>query len=215
MIITIGGIKGGSGKTTVATNLTVIRANSGRDVLLIDADDQETSTDFTALRTERKTDAGYTSIKLSGTAVRTETLKLKTKYDDIIIDTGGRDTTSQRAALTVSDLLIVPFVPRSFDIWTIEKVSGLVEEMRAANPNLRAYTFINRADARGNDNNDAAEVLKDDSVLQLLDVVIVHRKAFGNAAAEGLAVTEIKPADQKASEEINSLYNQVFDTENV
>lgn len=43
MIITVGGIKGGSGKTTVATNLAVIRANDGRDVLLIDADDQETA----------------------------------------------------------------------------------------------------------------------------------------------------------------------------
>ncbi len=47
MIIVIGGIKGGSGKTTVATNLAVMRSGKGNDVLLIDADDQETSTDFT------------------------------------------------------------------------------------------------------------------------------------------------------------------------
>jgi chromosome partitioning protein len=39
-------IKGGSRKTTVATNLAVIRALDGRDVLLVDADDQETSSDF-------------------------------------------------------------------------------------------------------------------------------------------------------------------------
>lgn len=95
MIIIAGGIKGGSGKTTVATNLAVIRARQGRDVLLIDADDQETATDFTNLRNERREgSAGYTSIKLTGAAVRTETLRLKPKYQDIIIDTGGRDTTS-------------------------------------------------------------------------------------------------------------------------
>ena len=52
MIIVIGGIKGGSGKTTVATNLAVIRSGEGKDVLLIDADDQETSSDFTTLRNE-------------------------------------------------------------------------------------------------------------------------------------------------------------------
>ena len=35
MIITVGGIKGGSGKTTIATNLAVLRAQSGRDLLLV------------------------------------------------------------------------------------------------------------------------------------------------------------------------------------
>ena len=74
MIIVVGGIKGGSGKTTVATNLAVIRAKDGRDVLLVDADDQETATDFTVLRNERMDgNAGYTSIKLAGPAVRTQT----------------------------------------------------------------------------------------------------------------------------------------------
>ena len=117
MIVVVGGIKGGSGKTTVATNLAVIRAGEGRDVLLIDADDQETASDFTILRNERQEGcASYTSIKLTGAAVRTETLRLRSKYDDVIIDTGGRDTTSQRAALTVADILLVPFVPRSFDV---------------------------------------------------------------------------------------------------
>ena len=46
MIITVGGIKGGSGKSTVATNLVVLRSLEGRDVLLVDADTQTTSSDF-------------------------------------------------------------------------------------------------------------------------------------------------------------------------
>jgi chromosome partitioning protein len=136
MIIVVGGIKGGSGKTTVATNLAVMRAADGHDVLLIDADDQETASDFTILRNERiPAGAGYTSIKLTGPAVRTETLRLAGKYGDIILDTGGRDTTSQRAALSVAHVLLVPFVPRSFDVWTLEKVSALVGEMRTATQN--------------------------------------------------------------------------------
>lgn len=213
MIITVGGIKGGSGKTTVATNLAIMRANVGRDVLLIDADDQETATDFTALRSDRREGgAGYTGIKLTGSSVRTETLKLKAKYEDIVIDTGGRDTTSQRAALAVSDVLLIPFVPRSFDVWTIEKVAELVQEMRAANPGLKAYTFINRADARGSDNEDAAQVLQECSALTLAGATIGQRKAFGNAAAEGLAVTELRQPDAKANEEIKALYRIVFGT---
>lgn len=216
MIVVVGGIKGGSGKTTVATNLAVIRAGEGRDVLLVDADDQETSSDFTILRNERHPQApSYTSIKLTGAAVRTETLRLRKKYQDIVIDTGGRDTTSQRAALTVADMLLVPFVPRSFDVWTLEKVGVLVAEMRAANPKLKAFAFLNRADPRGQDNDEAAEVLKDTEALTFLDAPLGARKAFSNAAAQGLAVTETKPLDAKAVEEMMILHRYVFDIEKI
>jgi chromosome partitioning protein len=213
MIIVVGGIKGGSGKTTVATNLAVMRAADGHDVLLIDADDQETASDFTILRNERiSAGAGYTSIKLTGPAVRTETLRLVGKYGDIIIDTGGRDTTSQRAALAVAHILLVPFVPRSFDVWTLEKVGALVGEMRAANPALTAYAFLNRADARGQDNEDAAEALQETAELRFLEIPLGARKAFSNAAAQGMAVTELKPLDPKATAEIMMLYRYLFDT---
>ncbi len=212
MIIVIGGIKGGSGKTTVATNLAVMRSGEGNDVLLIDADDQETSTDFTILRNEiLENGAGYTNIKLTGAAVRTETLRLKDKYQDIIIDTGGRDTSSQRAALTVADILLVPFVPRSFDVWTIEKVSNLVAEMKTVNPELRACMFLNRADPRGQDNYDTAEVLRENDTLTFLDTPLGARKAFSNAAAAGLGVSELKPLDPKAFGEISKLHDYIFD----
>ena len=214
MIITIGGIKGGSGKTTIATSLAVMRANAGHAVLFIDTDDQETATDFTALRGAKLPDGvGYTGIKLTGTAVRGETLKLRDNYSDIVIDTGGRDTTSQRAALAISDLLLVPFVPRSFDVWTIEKVVELIEEMKAANPNLCARSFINRADARGSDNAEAAAILNEFSTLQLLPLIVGQRKAFSNAASEGLAVTEMRPGDAKAIEQITALYDLVYGQE--
>ena len=210
MKIVVGGIKGGSGKTTVATNFAVLSARD-QDVLLIDADDQETATDFTVLRNERRVDgAGYTCIKLTGAAVRTETQRLARKYATILIDTGGRDTTSQRAALTVADILLVPFVPRSFDLWTLEKVSSLVAEMRTANPDLMAYVFLNRADPRGQDNEESVEMLKEAPGLEFIQTPLGTRKAFSNAAAQGLSVVELKPQDSKASEELLTLYQRVF-----
>lgn len=211
-IIVVGGIKGGSGKSTVATNLAVMRSLSGGDVLLIDADEkQETSTDFTVLRNERRPGgAGYTSIKLAGVAVRTETQQLRSKYADIIVDTGGRDTASQRAALTVADILLVPFVPSSFDLWSLPPLSELVAEIRTVNPGLKVFTFINRADARGSDNKEAADVLRGMKDLTFMATPIGNRKAFRNAAAEGLSVTELQPPDAKAIAEITALYTCVL-----
>jgi chromosome partitioning protein len=216
MIITVGGIKGGSGKTTIATNLAVMRALEGYDVLLVDADDQETASDFTILRNETlENGAGYTSIKLAGQAVRTEVNRLREKYSDIIIDTGGRDTTSQRAALTVSNIMLVPFVPRSFDVWTIERVNNVVSEMRAANPDLKAYAFINRADHQGSDNDGASDALKDVPELIFIDTPIGSRKAFSNASASGLSVLELKSRDSRAIAEMQILYQHLFDASSV
>lgn len=210
MILTVGGIKGGSGKTTVAVNLAVLYATGGRDVLLVDADDQETASDFVLLRNSRIPDgAGFTTIKLSGAAVRTETLRLAPKYDEVIIDVGGRDTTSQRAAMTVTDVLALPFVPRSFDIWTLETVVALVEEVRAVNPKLVACAFLNRADPRGPDNAEAEAAIAETVELVLLRAPLGSRKAFGNAASRGLAVTELKGTDGKASQEMMALYVEI------
>ncbi len=144
-------------------------------------------------------------------AVRPQTLRLAEKYEDIIIDTGGRDTTSQRAALSVADLVLIPFVPRSFDVWTLEKVASLVEEMQPANSKLKAFAFLNRADPRGQDNDQAAEVLKDTNTLSFVRAPLGTRKAFSNASAQGMAVTESKPSDAKAIHEIMVLYRHVFD----
>ena len=216
MIAVVGGIKGGSGKSTVATNLCIMRALEGRDVLLVDADDQETASDFTAHRNSQTSGlAGYTSIKLGGMALRNQVLRLKSKYEDIIIDTGGRDTSSQRAALTVADVLLVPFLPRSFDVWTLEQVSSLVDEMRQANLGLKAYVFLNRADHRGQDNSEAMERLKESDTFEFIEAPLGSRKAFGNAAASGLAVCELVPADPKAIREISKLYHLIFKQTNV
>ena len=51
-IITVGGIKGGSGKTTTAVNITISLSKLSGDVLLVDADDQESATDFTKWRNQ-------------------------------------------------------------------------------------------------------------------------------------------------------------------
>lgn len=209
MIITVGGIKGGCGKSLISTNLTVLRALSGRKVLLVDGDEQGTSGDWTDHRTELGIDTPWTTIRLKANAVRTEVIKLAKNYDDIIIDCGGRDTASLRAALTISDVFLVPFQPKSFDIWTAAKVSDLVQEAKSLNEKLQTFAFINCAGTRGSDNDDAKKILSKAEGLSLLPVTVCMRKAFSNATAEGLGVVELG-TDKKAIDEIKALHNLVF-----
>jgi chromosome partitioning protein len=210
MIYTIGGIKGGSGKTTIATNLVVLLASQKRDVLLVDADDQESASDFTAFRNQTLGGVlDYTAVKITGSDLNGQVKRLAEKYDDVIIDVGGRDTVSQRSALTVSDVAVFPFVARSFDIWTLNKVNALLNEVLPFNPKIKCFTFINKADARGTQKEDAADLLKNSDKLIFLDNTIGNRIAFGNAAAEGIGVIELKPEDTKATAEVYSLFEAI------
>ena len=205
MIVTVGNTKGGVGKTTIAINLTILRAASGDDVLLVDGDEQGSATLFSQLRAEQIGTCGYTAVELHGAAVRTQVRQLAPKYAGIIIDVGGRDTGSLRAALTVSDFLLIPVQPRSFDVWAIDQMAALVAEAREINPKLRAMTFLNAADAQGRDNAEAREALQDVQGVECLDVTIVRRKAFPNAASKGQGVIEAQPKDARAVEELIAL----------
>ena len=205
MIVTVGNTKGGVGKTTIAINLTILRAAAGEDVLLVDGDEQGSATLFSQLRAEQVGSCGYTAVELHGAAVRTQVRQLAPKYGDVIIDVGGRDTGSLRAALTVSDLLLIPVQPRSFDIWAIDQMAALVAEAREINPGLRAQAFLNAADPQGRDNADAREALQDAKGIECLEATIIRRKAFPNAASRGQGVIEGHPRDARAVEELTML----------
>jgi chromosome partitioning protein len=210
MILAVGNVKGGVGKTTLALNLAIVRTGEGHDVLLVDGDEQGTALLFTELRTTQLGTPGYTAVRLQGTALRTQVRQLAPKYDDLIIDVGGRDTGSLRAALTVAHTLVIPVQPRSFDIWAVDQVAELVKEAREINPALRAVTILNAADAQGRDNDDAGEALQEIAGIEVLPLTIGRRKAFPNAAARGRAVTEAMPRDAKAVAEVHALITALY-----
>ena len=215
-IVVCGGEKGGTGKSTVATEFACILAGQGKKVLVVDADDQQTATKFTRVRTEDQPDAPqYTCIQLRDKSVRSETLKFRDAYDHVIIDTGGRDTSSQRAGLAIATIMLAPFAPRDFDLDTLDKVEAIVSEIQTVNPDLQAFSFINHADpaGQGSENTDAVAKLKKREILQYLEAPLGRRKAFSHASSLGLAVTELKRPyrDQKAVDEIMTLLQYCFD----
>jgi chromosome partitioning protein len=211
MILVVGGIKGGSGKSTIAVNLAVARAGKHK-VLLVDGDDQESTSDWFA---ERKSSFPNLSpnldfIQVSGKSARDQLLAVADRYDTIIVDTGGRDTITQRAVLSVADLLLLPFQPRSVDIWTLKRVSTLITEIYNINPDLKCGGFVNRAFANSTDNDDAMTAISEADGISLIPLKIVDRKAFSNSFGTGLTVPEIKPRADKAIDELQALYKYCF-----
>ena len=134
------------------------------------------------------------------------------KFDDIIIDAGGRDSTALRAALVLSDVLLIPFQPRSYDVWALNDIAALVDEARSVRDGLRAVAVLNCADSgeASTDNADAAAAVADVPQFEYLATPIRRRKAFANAAGAGLSVLELKPADKKAIDELNALVSALF-----
>ncbi|MDO8250250.1 MAG: AAA family ATPase [Rhodoferax sp.] len=213
MIITVGNTKGGVGKTTLAVNLAIARALAGRDVWLIDGDRQGTAQMAISIRADSGHAPGISCATYpDGPTLRAQVQQQAGKFDDIIIDAGGRDSTALRAALVLSDVLLVPFQPRSYDVWALNDMASLVDEVRSVRDGLRAVAILNCADPgeTSTDNAEAAAAVADVPQFEYLDAPIRRRKAFANAAGQGLSVLELKPTDKKAAEELNTLVKALF-----
>ncbi|WP_434717205.1 AAA family ATPase (plasmid) [Paraburkholderia sp. A2RO-4L] len=209
MIITVGNGKGGVGKSTTALQLSLGLALEGHRVWLIDGDRQQTSLSAITVRAETGRPMIAASAYAEGATLRAQVVQQRGNYDHVVIDAGGRDSTALRAALTVSDALLIPFLPRSFDVWALSDIAELVDESRAI-ADLEAFAFINRADVQGRDNKEAAEAVHEYPGIKLLDVRVCDRKAFSNASGQGLHVEEMPKRDTRACAEIDRLRTALF-----
>lgn len=213
MVILIGGEKGGTGKTTLATNLAALRSNEGRDVLLVDTDKQGSASDWAAVREEIEGVSHIPCVQVFGKQVTSQIQDLSERYDDLIVDAGGRDSVELRSAMVVTDRFYVPLQASQFDVWTIERMEELVEQAQAINPPLEARVFINRASPHPQveEAREAKEILNEFEHLIFSGVVIHDRIAFRRAASSGIAVTEADSPDPKACREAQALYDAIFE----
>lgn len=205
-IILIGGEKGGTGKTTLAVNLAALRALQGRDVLLIDTDVQASASYWAQSRDEAQTRPRIACIQKFGKGLPTEVRDLARRYQDLIIDAGGRDSVELRSSLVVAERVFIPIQPSQFDIWTLGRMDDLVRTAQGFNAELRASVVISRASTNPSVNEaaEARTLLADFEHLRLANAIIRDRIAYRKAARDGLSVDELKPSDPKAIEEMQA-----------
>jgi chromosome partitioning protein len=209
MIITVGGQKGGTGKTTVACNLAVYLQSKGEDVLLIDADEQHTATFWATIREENSKTESIPCLSKSGNLKET-LADMRHRYGYIIVDVDGRSGKALRSAMCVSDVLLTPLRPSQHDLWTMEHVVGIVDEVRITNPALRCVFALNMApnNPKIREVGQAQELLKGLDNVELAPSTVHDRKAFRDASYDGLGVIELN--DPKAIAEIEALAQDIF-----
>lgn len=212
MILTVGNIKGGVGKSTLACNIAVaLSLKTKGGVLLIDGDKQGSAADFAQSRADLLGSAGFTCVRAQGKEVVNQVVTMRDKFTDIIIDAGGQDNPSLRAGLAVSDKVLVPVAPRSFETWALEGMAELIEEAKINNLNLKAFAVLNLAFSRGSDNAQTNDIIRDDyQNLTMINKPIVQRKAFSDAVGQGLSVLELKPRNSDAIAELTNLINKLI-----
>lgn len=211
MIVSVLNTKGGVGKTTLAINLAVYRALTKKNVLIVNGDRQATLTQAIAQRVA----GGFQPLIddahiYDGPELHAYIQRRRSEYNDIVIDAGGRDSTALRAALMLSDVIVIPFQPRSFDVWGVADMAELAEEALAIRSDVRVLAVLNAADPSGSDNQAAGAAVADMPTMMYLDTPIVRRKAVAEAAADGRSVIEIKNGDVKARLEMMTFAKAVF-----
>lgn len=211
MILTLGHTKGGVGKSTLALNIAIERLRGGADVLLIDADPRQASVSrAVGVRAESGLAPSLPCVVLEDAkSLRQQIGLLREKYDDLIIDVGGKDSGLLRAALMVTDALLLPVAPESVEIWALDDVEALIEEARAIR-DFRVLATLNRAKPGGRDNDDTLTAIRDYPGIQTVPAFIGSRTTFSSAFGRGQSVAEYRPRNPKAVEEIATLMRAIY-----
>jgi CobQ/CobB/MinD/ParA nucleotide binding domain. len=214
MIVSVCHTKGGVGKSALATQLAVIAARAGRQTLLIDADSQPTTSLFAAARREAGIDDGgrLTTVQIRGRTAHQEIRALAAKHDLVVVDVGGRDSPTLRSVLIATDVAVIPLAARGPELWALDDLALVLDEVRSVHPGMRAVAVVNRADAgrAGGRLQAIGEYLSGISGIEAIGVSIGNRMAIADAVARGLGVEELKPVDAKAVRELRHLHDTII-----
>lgn len=160
MIVAVLGEKGGTGKTTLATNLAGMRAAAGRQVLLVDADRQGSASYWAE---QRRTTAhpAVTCLQKFGRALARDLRALAPRYEDVIVDVAAGDSPDLEDVLRMAERVLIPVQPAGLDVWTLGLLDDRVAEAQAVNPSLTAFVVLNRAspNPRDRDTHDAQQAM--------------------------------------------------------
>jgi chromosome partitioning protein len=139
--------KGGSGKTTVATNLAAYYASAGLNTVMMDYDPQASTTRWLRKRGPPLPSIhGIAAFERSARVTRSFQLMLPTGTDRVVIDTPAALTAQEMPELVRgADAILVPVLPSDIDIHACSRcISDLLLVAKVRRSDQRIGVVANR-----------------------------------------------------------------------
>lgn len=207
-IVALTGQKGGAGKSTVAVSIAGECVARGLRVLLVDADSQGTVRTWGAVAGE----AGHptpTVVSMGADLHRPGQLpKLAPAFDLVLIDCPPRQAETQRAALMIADLAILPSGPSAHDAWAMTESVELVAAAQKIRPELVAAILVTRK-VPGTVIGASSRAALAATGVPILRTELGFRVAYQEAPAAGLGVAQYAPKSEAAAE-VRALTTEVL-----
>jgi len=184
--------KGGAGKSTLASNISVAAENAGERVFVIDLDPLQSLVKWSKLRGQ--SDIAVEHIPASKLVKALEALEKK-GVTLVVIDAPGEDSENLAAAIRAADLCVIPARPNVFDLWASEVTRAKVKE--AGKEYIFLLNQIPPAQQSGRVEQGAKAL---QAMGGLLAPMVSARVDYQEAARHGLGVAELHPSSVAAQE---------------
>jgi chromosome partitioning protein len=211
MKIAITNLKGGVGKTTIATNLAAALTQRGKSICIVDTDlTQRSASEWAGSREDSKQPHisvfGITEKQLTG-----EVERLSKQYDVVLIDGTPHVSEITERAIILADILLIPIAPSIYDFRAFE---NFFEKLQNINQNriayggkeVKVYILLNKINEKVRVYKAIVDAVKAYDV-PILTTQLGNRTAYIETAIEGLGVVEGK--DVKAKDEFNRLTDEL------